>query len=209
MNVVYTVGHSNHDLDHFIGLLKMHAITAVGDVRSSPYSRFNPQYNREPLRDLLKDHHIAYVYLGDELGPRSEDPSCYVDGKVQYSRLARTDSFQRGLGRLRSGMKTYRIALMCAEKDPIFCHRMILICRVLRAEPIEIEHILEDGRLESLRDSEMRLMLQLRMPQLRLFESPEDLIQRVYDAQADKIGHVRDDPDDREQDADAEESWEE
>ncbi len=192
MNRLYTIGHSNHSIERFIELLKMHDITAVGDVRSSPYSKFNPQFNRENIQKVLKENGIAYVFLGQELGPRSEDPSCYVDGKVQYGRLAATETFKRGMERLVIGMKTHRIALMCAEKDPITCHRMILVCRALRSEPVEIDQILEDGQVESLRDSELRLLHALKMPQLRLFEKVDDLIQRAYDAQGKKIAYVRD-----------------
>ena len=193
MNKLYTVGHSNHTIDRFLELLKMHDITAIGDVRSSPYSKFNPQYNRENLQKALKENRIAYVFLGKELGPRSEDPRCYVDGKVQYARLAKTEAFQNGVQRLYSGMQTYRIAMMCAEKDPITCHRMILICRALRSDPIEIKHILEDGGVEDLRDSERRLIHTLKMPQLRLFENMENLVQRAYDIQSEKIAYVRED----------------
>jgi uncharacterized protein (DUF488 family) len=193
MNKLYTIGHSNHDIDRFIQLLRIHAITAIGDVRSSPYSKYMPQYNREPFQKVLKENHIAYVFLGNELGPRSQDPACYVDGKVQYARLAQTEAFQRGILRITMGMRTYRIALMCAEKDPLSCHRMILVCRVLRSEPVEINHILDDGSIESLQESERRLMHELKMRQLRMFESPDDLIQRAYDAQGQKIAYVRDD----------------
>jgi uncharacterized protein (DUF488 family) len=211
MNKLYTIGHSNHDLEHFVELLKMHAITAVGDVRSSPYSKFNPQYNREPLQKMLKENHIAYVFLGAELGPRSEDPACYVNGKVQYARLAKTEVFQHGLERLRIGMKTYHIALLCSEKDPISCHRTILVCRALRSDPIEICHILEDGKLETLLESERRLMLELKMRQLRMFESPEDLIQRAYDTQSERIAYVKDDETRKavEAEVEAEQSWNE
>lgn len=192
MNKLYTIGHSNHEIEYFVHLLKMHAITAVADVRSSPYSKFNPHFNREVLLKALRKDRIAYVFLGDELGPRSENPACYVEGKVQYARLAKTDLFLRGLERLRMGMKRYRIALMCSEKDPIACHRMILVCRAIRSQPIEISHILEDGGIESLGDSERRLMLELKMRQLRMFESPEELIQRAYDTQAERIAYVKD-----------------
>ncbi|MHC1743063.1 MAG: DNA helicase RecQ [Syntrophobacteraceae bacterium] len=188
---LYTIGHSSHPIEQFIDLLKMHAITAVGDVRSSPYSRYNPQFNRETLQTALKTHAIAYVYLG-ELGPRSNDPSCYVNGKVQYDRLAAAEAFKRGIERLFTGMKTYRIALMCAEKDPITCHRMILICRALRSEPVEIRHILEDGRVESLHDAEMRLLQVLKMDQPRLIDEVGNMIPRAYDIQARRIAYVRD-----------------
>jgi uncharacterized protein (DUF488 family) len=191
MSSLFTIGHSNHSSERLIALLKMHDITAVGDVRSNPYSRFNPQFNRENIQKALKENGIAYVYLGQELGPRSEDSSCYVDGKVRYDRLAGTEAFKRGTERLLLGMRTYRIALMCAEKDPITCHRMILVCRALRLEPFEIHHILEDGSIESLHDSELRLLHSLKMPQLRLFDRVEDLILRAYDTQALRIAYVR------------------
>jgi uncharacterized protein (DUF488 family) len=209
MNKLYTIGHSNHAIDRFTQLLKMHAITAIGDVRSSPYSKYMPQYNREPLQKVLKENHIAYVFLGNELGPRSQDPACYVDGRVQYARLTQTETFQRGIQRISMGMKTYCIALMCAEKDPLSCHRMILVCRVLRSKPVEINHILEDGSIESLQESERRLMHELKMRQLRMFESPEDLIQRAYDVQGQKIAYVRGDENHNEVPAEAEKQWKE
>lgn len=191
MNQLYTIGHSTHPIEYFIELLLRHAISAVADVRSSPYSRFNPQYNRENLQKALKDQHITYVFLGSELGPRSEDPSCYLDGRVRYGRLAKTELFQQGIERLLSGMKTYRIALMCAEKDPITCHRMILICRALRPASRSINHILEDGSLESLAASEKRLLIELKMRQLGLFDNVQSLIERAYDAQGDRIAYRR------------------
>jgi uncharacterized protein (DUF488 family) len=210
MNRLYTIGHSNHDIENFLHLLKMHAVTAIADVRSSPYSKFNPQFNREVLQRVLKENGIAYVFLGAELGPRSENPACYRDGKVQYARLAGTDLFLRGLERLLAGLKSHRIVLLCAEKDPISCHRMILVCRALRSEPIEIGHILEDGSVESLGDSERRLMQELKMRQLRMFENPEDLIQRAYDTQGERIAYVRDEPGAREtNEHTGEASWQE
>ena len=187
---LYTIGHSNHPLEKFIELLLQHAITAVGDVRSHPYSRFNPQFNRETLQKELKKHHLSYVFLGQELGARSDDPGCYVEGKVQYRRLAQTEPFQRGLDRLRKGMESYRIALMCAEKDPLTCHRAILIGRRLRAEPVEIKHILEDGRLEGQRELESRLLAVLKLPQRDLFTTAEEFIELAYDLQGEKIAYV-------------------
>src|SRR5437773_2453789 len=118
MQEVFTIGHSAHDLEHFTALLVRHNVTAVADVRSMPYSRVNPQFNRETLKQHLLRAGIAYVFLGKELGARSEDPSCYVNGKVQYGLLAETDLFRKGLDRVCVGMHKYRLALMCAEKDP-------------------------------------------------------------------------------------------
>jgi uncharacterized protein (DUF488 family) len=207
MDKLFTIGHSNHEIDRFIDLLEMNSITAVCDVRSSPYSSYNPQFNQGPLQTSLKRRNIAYVFLGNELGPRSEDPACYAFGKVQYSRLAATENFRGGIKRLMAGMKKYRIAMMCAEKDPIGCHRMILICRALRKEPIEIQHILEDGCLEELRRSEQRMLIELKLPQLRLFENPEDLIQRAYNTQSERIAYVREDEKQEFEAAEKREPW--
>ena len=139
---LYTIGHSTHSIEEFIKLLAMHSITAVCDVRSTPYSQFTPQFNRELLQQELKKHNISYVFLGEELGARSDNPNCYVNGKVQYGCLAQEPRFYQGINRLVEGLTNYRITLMCAEKDPIACHRTILVCRKLRSRDIEIKHIL-------------------------------------------------------------------
>lgn len=94
---LYTIGHSTHSIEEFVRRLTMHSITAVCDVRSMPYSQFTPQFNRELLQKELKMHNIAYVFLGDELGARSDNPDCYVNGKVQYGCLLRRPDFIRGL----------------------------------------------------------------------------------------------------------------
>ena len=191
MDQIYTIGHSTHTIDRFVELLLMHEISAVCDVRSDPYSRFNPQFNREVLQKELKRNGIAYVYLGKELGPRSDDPSCYANGKIRYDRLAKRGLFREGLARLRQGMASHRIALMCAEKDPIMCHRTILVCRDLRADNIRIRHILEDGSLEENRESMTRLRRVLKLQEADLFTTPEEMIERAYDIQGEKISYVR------------------
>ena len=139
---VFTIGHSTHAQERFVALLELHAITAVCDVRSKPYSRLNPQFNREELEKALTAHAIAYRFLGRELGARSDDPTCYEDGKVKYQKLAETDLFKRGLKRVLRGLKeNFRIALMCAEKEPLECHRTILVARYLVALGINVWHI--------------------------------------------------------------------
>lgn len=130
--VLFTIGHSTHPIEEFIALLRCHDITAVCDVRSAPYSRFNPQFRREALAASLKDADIAYVYLGRELGARIEDPALLEDGRVSFAKVARSDLFCAGMERVREGMRAYRVALMCAERDPIQCHRMILVTRNLQ-----------------------------------------------------------------------------
>ncbi|HTS66206.1 MAG TPA: DUF488 domain-containing protein [Candidatus Acidoferrales bacterium] len=186
---VFTIGHSTHEIERFLELLRAHGITAVGDVRSNPYSRMNPQYNREPLKAVLTAAGIAYVFLGRELGARSDDPSCYQAGKVQYDRLARTPLFLEGLERVREGMARYRLALMCAEKEPLECHRGILVSRHLDAAGIGVQHILADGSLESHTAAIERLRDQLNLPESDLFRTPQEVLEDAYRLQGERIAY--------------------
>jgi uncharacterized protein (DUF488 family) len=181
---VYTVGHSTHASTCFLDLIVRHGVTAIADVRSQPYSRMNPQFNRETLRASLKKAGISYVFLGRELGARSEDRTCYLDGKVQYDRLAQTDLFREGIDRIATGVSNHRIALMCAEKDPLTCHRSILVCRSLVEREFHVEHILEDGRVESHGDSLTRLLLELGIEQADL------LAAKAYARRGEQIAYV-------------------
>jgi uncharacterized protein (DUF488 family) len=188
-----TIGHSTHPLEQFLALLKMHGVTALCDVRSAPYSRVNPQFNREEFSKRLRLEGIAYVFLGRELGGRSDDPSCYDAGKVQYDRLAKKTSFCLGLDRLQEGANKYLVCLMCAEKDPLECHRAILVARQLDAPGFVIEHIHADGRLESHADALERLIVQLNLPVNDIFRSHQDVIANAYRLQEDRIAYARND----------------
>ncbi len=189
MATVYTIGHSTHSTETLIGLLAKHDITAIADVRSRPYSRFNPQFNRENLIPTLKESSVAYVFLGNELGARSEDPRCYVGDRVQYDLLAETRLFQKGLRRIAQGVAKQRIALMCAEKDPLACHRAILVCRHLVDRGIEAQHILEDGRLESHSGALNRLLRELRIAEPQLFRSHDELVAEAYARRGEQIAY--------------------
>ena len=189
--VLYTIGHSTHTVEKFIELLKKHGITAVCDVRSQPYSQFNPQFNRESLKKDLKQNDIEYVFLGKELGARSENPDCYIDGKVQYNYLVDEPLFQQGVSRLKNGMSKYSVALMCAEKDPITCHRMILVCREMRSIVNEIHHILSDGKIETNTDAEDRLLRTLKIVP-DMFKDKNRCLEEAYDKQGSKIAYVID-----------------
>ncbi len=191
-NTLYTIGYSSRSIDDFISLLKQHTITALCDVRSMPYSSRNPQFNREPLKTVLKSHNIEYVFLGEELGARPKDQSCYVDGKAIYQKIAATTLFKKGLDRIKLGMqKGYVLALMCAEKDPMTCHRSILICRNLRGQGIDIRHIIDPETTELQTDLEKRLIAQLKLhPDIFKDTDTNALIERAYDAQGDRIAYV-------------------
>jgi uncharacterized protein (DUF488 family) len=187
---IFTIGHSTHTLEYFLSLLTKHGIQAVGDVRSVPYSRRNPQFNREPLMQRLRAADIAYVFLGKELGARSDNPGCYIDGKVQYNYLAKEPAFLEGLGRIRKGIDGHRVALMCAERDPLTCHRTILVCRELRSPDLEIDHILADGAVETNGAAEIRLMSLLNL-RPDMFHSERDCIEQAYEKQGSRIAYTR------------------
>jgi uncharacterized protein (DUF488 family) len=189
--MIYTVGHSNHPIDRFIGLLQPHGITALADVRSIPYSRFNPQYRKEKLQAALAAAGIQYVFLGEELGARSEDPAVYdASGRVSYALLAKTDLFRRGIARLKTGMAEHRISLMCAEREPLECHRTILVSRELARESVAVTHILADGSLEEHEHAMQRLVASLELAEADLFGDP---VERALDLQGSKMGYVRKD----------------
>lgn len=183
-----TIGHSNHSLEHFLELLRLHRVQVLVDVRSSPYSARLPQFNREPLKAALRTAGIRYLFLGEELGARRSERHCYVDGVARYERIAKTPAFQSGLERVTRGMQQFRSALMCAEKDPLECHRTILVCRHLR-DVAQIQHIRADGSLESHEDAETRLMAEERVPTDDFFTPREQLLARAYDQRGGKTAY--------------------
>jgi uncharacterized protein (DUF488 family) len=188
---VFTIGHSTHPQERFIAMLRQHGITALYDVRSRPHSRMNPQFNREGLEQALLAQGILYRFLGKELGARSDDPTCYEEGKVQYTRLAQTELFKHGLEHVVSGMKDdFRIALMCAEKEPLDCHRTILVARHLAALGIEVEHIHADGQLENHAAALGRLMRILSLPEGDMFHSREEFLDEAYRIQEERIAYA-------------------
>jgi uncharacterized protein (DUF488 family) len=187
---VLTIGHSTHSLEAFVALLKQHGVIALADVRSTPFSRFNPQFNKGSLEGSLRIYGIKYAYLGLELGARSGDRSCYENGRVQYARLARTELFRSGLDRVMRGAREYRIALMCAEKEPLDCHRTLLVARALDERGASVAHILANGGLEAHRDAMERLLDVAGLPHEDLFRSRQRLIALALAWQEEKVAYV-------------------
>lgn len=188
MPELFTIGHSTQSWEQFIELLVRHRIEAIGDVRSSPYSARFPQYDREILDRALRAANIRYVFLGDELGARRAERECYVDGVARYDRIARTPAFRAGLERVQTGVARFRLALMCAEKDPLECHRTILVCRQFRSD-MDIQHILGDGSIETHADAETRLLAEEKVPGADFFTPREELIAQAYDRRGGKIAY--------------------
>ena len=191
---VLTIGHSTHALEAFLALLRQHDVTAVADVRSAPYSRFNPQFNREPFAQALGTEGVRYVYLGNELGGRSEDPACYEDGRIRYDRVAATESFRSGLARVVDGAARHRIALMCAEKEPLDCHRTLLVSRALHEQGVDVAHIHAGGRLEPHGEAIDRLFDMLKLPREDLYRTREELIAAAVARQSERVAYVDGEP---------------
>ena len=192
---VLTIGHSTHALEALVALLRQHDVTAVADVRSAPYSRFNPQFNREPFAEVLESAGIRYVFLGNELGGRSEDPACYEDGHIRYERIAATESFKSSLARVVRGTAKHRIALMCAEKEPLDCHRTLLVARALEARGVEAAHVHADGALEPHRTAMDRLLDLQNLPREGdLSGTRAELLDGAIARQAQRVAHLNDKP---------------
>ena len=192
---IFTIGHSNHPAESVVEMLYRYDIDEVVDVRSSPYSRYASQFNKEALAQMfrtLPDGPISYVYSGAELGGRPPDPSCYYpDGRVNYDRLAESDQFDVALRRLIHNADERRIAVMCSEKEPLACHRTLLIAQALIQRGVEVQHILSDGSLEIHQTTMERLMDLFKLPHNGdLFRSREEVIADALVRQAKRVAYV-------------------
>ncbi|HTU92486.1 MAG TPA: DUF488 domain-containing protein [Gemmataceae bacterium] len=154
-----SVGHSNHDWPGFVALVRRAGVTALADVRSSPYSGRYPHFNRESLACGLRDEEIAYVFLGDLLGGRPSQPSLYDDdGRVNYEQVRQSEAFQRGLEQLTHALEGNTVAFLCSEEDPLQCHRGLMIAPALSERGLPPHHLRKDGSLESNEQMERRLL---------------------------------------------------
>ena len=188
---VFTVGHSNHPLEGFVALLLEHGVTALADVRSVPHSRRHPHFNRAALAAALETRGIDYVFLGRELGGRTNDPALYEHGRVSYERILRTGQFRAGIGRVLRGAARHTIVLMCAEREPLDCHRTLLVARALDLRGLEILHIHADGRLERHADAMDRLVEKFDLhAEGDLFRGPSSRAELVAEAMARQARRV-------------------
>lgn len=199
MDKVFTIGHSTHEISYFLNLLVMHKINCIVDVWSNPASKFASQYNRSELRYFLERNSIYYVFMGEEFGAKRSDPSLYApEGFVDFEKVIKSSLFNQGLDRVISGIsKGYRVALMCAEKDPIDCHRSILVARAFNNIGYCAYNIRADGKLEDQKHLVQRL-LDLYFPsrnQITIFDmleggkSETDYIEEAYRARNRDIGY--------------------
>ncbi len=200
---IFTVGHSTQSVEAFLKLLKQHQVEAVADVRSQPYSRHSPQFSKDELESALINAHVRYVFLGRELGARRDEPQVYVNGQARYELIAEQPLFAQGLQRVATGAEQFRTALLCAEKDPLTCHRTILVCRHLKTRGFSISHILIDGSIESHEAAERRLMREegVNPRQVNMFsdtDAIEDALTKAYTMRGEQIAYRKADRTERE-----------
>ena len=182
--IVLTVGQSNVSLVDLLDSLRLRGVRRIVDVRSAPYSRFVPHFNRDALEAALEESGIAYGYAGEYLGGRPTDPTCYFagelpDGKgnylelVNYAEVARRDWYLRGIDRLIERAVHNSTAILCSEEDPARCHRHRLIARTLMERGIDVNHMRAHGGLEPASATEARILAEENSAQLGLFDALE------------------------------------
>lgn len=194
--IIYTIGHSNHPIDFFYGLLKTFSINCLIDVRSVAASSYNPQYNKEPLSNFLKLNKINYLHFAEEFGARHTDPDLLdEDGKVNFERVRKSWHYKNGVARLWQGIeKGYVIALMCSEAEPLDCHRFSMLAVGLQADGFEVKHILKDKTIKTNAELENQLLkkFEKKIPKPDLFQptvSVEQQLKVAYQLLNKEIGY--------------------
>lgn len=192
MGRLFTIGYSGQDMRGFVGLLGANRVDVVCDVRSTPYSTYKPDFSRGPFRAHLNSAGMKYIFLGNELGARPKDRSCYVEGQATYDRIAKSSFFAQGLARVRAGVEQLNLALVCSESDPIECHRAVLVCRNLSDLRSRIAHIHGDGSLEEQDAFDERLVDKHETAPPPLLRNPslwEAAVAAAYAKQGDAIAY--------------------
>ncbi|NLW48805.1 MAG: DUF488 domain-containing protein [Firmicutes bacterium] len=197
MNELYTIGHSIHSNNYFLELLTKYGINCLVDVRSNPYSKYAPQYNMNEIKRFLISNQIYYIFMGEEFGARRKDKSLFTNDYLDFDKVIPSSLFQKGIERIKNGLeKNLKIAFMCTEKDPLDCHRCILVARAFHDLEYNILNIREDGNCEPQSQIEKRL-LDLYFPiknQLSLIElepkmDTPDLILEAYRLRNQEIAY--------------------
>lgn len=203
MSSLFTVGHSTYEIDYFINLLKTYEINCIVDVRSTPYSKYSTQYNKDAIKMSLKSNNISYIYMGTEFGARRSSKDLYTrEGYVDFERVKHDQDFKAGIERIKVGLKKgYNIAFMCTEKRPDECHRCILVGRNFKDLGYEVINIINESEYKSQEEIEMDL-LEIYYPdrnQIALIpdmnlanKSHKDLINDAYKLRNKEIGYKGD-----------------
>lgn len=195
MYTIYTIGHSTHPFEDFTQLLSLYGVNCLIDVRSHPYSQYNPQYNKETLIKELDWQGILYAHFGKEFGARHTRLSLLdKDGLVDFKKVHRSEAFQQGVKRLEEACEQgYQVALMCSEGNPLDCHRYSMISYYLSKDGWDIIHILPDGEAINTADLERQMVDKLwdKLPQTTLFEqvTPEEQLEAAYEIVSKKVAY--------------------
>lgn len=186
---ILSIGHSNLPYEEFAARLFQAGVTALADVRTAPNSRYNPHYNRDGLKAALAADGIAYVFMGKELGGRPQEAVRFTDGVADYEKMARAPSFREGLERLIQGSRTYRIAMMCSERNPLDCHRCLLVGRALKQTGVRVEHILDRATHVTQDDIEAQLMALSHKFNTDMFADDAQLLNDAYRERARRVAY--------------------
>lgn len=189
MGTIFTIGYSSYSVEEFVNTLINNEVKALIDVRSSPYSKMYSDFNKEHLKRYLNSKSIYYVFLGDECGARASETSCYTNGAVDFNCVSALPRFKSGIKRITEGASKFNIAMMCAEKDPLTCHRTILVTRNLKKYNYPIKHILADNIVETHKQLEKRLLKLFDLDQTHFYKTKKELLDEAYDMQASKIAY--------------------
>ncbi len=184
---VLSIGHSTLDYDQFVARLNAAGVTAIADVRTSPFSRNFAHFNRDALKDALARDGIAYVFLGKELGGRPKGEEYYTDGIADYEKMAKSDLFQKGLERVKQGARKYRIAMMCSERSPLDCHRCLLVGRALAGSGVKVSHLLSHGEPVAQSEIEEQLLAMAGKQENDMFAAPAERLNDAYRERARKV----------------------
>ncbi|MXX12248.1 MAG: DNA helicase RecQ [Gemmatimonadetes bacterium] len=173
---IYTIGYGSRSIEQFIEVLQQHEIAYLIDVRSTPYSRYKPEFSKEALEEKLQQYRIRYVFMGDTLGGHPDDETCYDEkGQVDYEKVKDTEVYQRGLERLQTAFAQQQcIALMCSEGKPEHCHRSKLIGASLTAQDLPVIHIDEND------EQQMQDDIIERLTKGQMFLSAQEVLKDVF-----------------------------
>lgn len=156
---LYTIGHSNHDLDYFLSLLKKQSIELLVDVRSAPYSKHAPHFNKQNQKNSLESNFIDYFYLGNQIGGRPSNKSYYDGEKVLYSLFEKDKKYLDGINILIRLIKKKKTVIMCTEENPLKCHRHMLITQTLLKKGFSIYHIRGNGEIQEVEEKTVQSTL--------------------------------------------------
>lgn len=200
IEIIYTIGHSNIGINDFIRFLKTFSITCIADVRSAPYSKYVPQFNKENIKQKLDFNGIAYSFLGKEFGARQNRPELFDNqNRLIYTKYQQTDQFRSGIERLNEGIqKGYKIALMCSEADPFNCHRFVMISSYLVQNGFKVRHILNEDTVIDNSELENKLLEKYdkKLPKPNLFDNnitKEKQLAEAYRLANEKIAFKNED----------------